>query len=120
MPISDPHYVIEKNGSLLLKNVDKTHEGVYKCIISNEIGDELVKSVILTVIGMYTLNIIKYKRSFYLIKKYISLISKFYAIFFWIVIFLKFWFKKKEKKLSIFKNKFHKDNSSKFRWPSQK
>lgn len=56
MPLSDPNYVIEKNGTLLLKNVDKTYEGVYKCIISNEIGDELMKSVILTIIGMFTLN----------------------------------------------------------------
>lgn len=52
LPLVESQFLVEKNGSLILKQVDKSYEGVYKCTVSNGIGDELVKSIILNVIGM--------------------------------------------------------------------
>ncbi|GBM75398.1 Hemicentin-1 [Araneus ventricosus] len=44
-------YELQKNGSLILKDIQKELEGMYKCNISNGIGDTLVKTVIVKVIG---------------------------------------------------------------------
>lgn len=52
VPLSDPFILPMKNGSILLKEIDKTAEGMYKCNISNGIGDPLIKTIIVKVIGM--------------------------------------------------------------------
>ncbi|XP_054723241.1 hemicentin-1-like [Uloborus diversus] len=41
---------LKQNGSIILKDVEKSHEGLYKCNISNGIGDSLIKTVIVKVI----------------------------------------------------------------------
>ncbi|XP_055939188.1 cell adhesion molecule DSCAML1-like isoform X11 [Argiope bruennichi] len=43
-------YELQKNGSLILKDIQKDLEGMYKCNISNGIGDALVKTIIVKVI----------------------------------------------------------------------
>ncbi|GBM46999.1 Titin [Araneus ventricosus] len=51
MPIMDSkQYIFHKNGSLVLEGIAKDHEGVYKCNVSNGIGDPLIKTIIVKVI----------------------------------------------------------------------
>lgn len=51
MPLIDALSVPLHNGSILLKEIDKSDEGMYKCNISNGIGDPLFKTIIVKVIG---------------------------------------------------------------------
>ncbi|KAG8187812.1 hypothetical protein JTE90_001187 [Oedothorax gibbosus] len=46
------HHIIHQNGSIVLPNIQKENEGLYKCNISNGIGDPLVKAVIIKVIDV--------------------------------------------------------------------
>ncbi|GFU00986.1 hemicentin-1 [Nephila pilipes] len=41
------------NGSLIINDVSKEDEGMYRCNVSNGIGTALIKSVIMKVIGLY-------------------------------------------------------------------
>lgn len=43
--------VITSNGSLSIGDVTKEDEGIYQCVVSNEIGNSLSKSASLRVIG---------------------------------------------------------------------
>lgn len=53
IPISlSNHIVVHGNGSLYLESIVKEDEGMYKCNITNGIGNPLVKSVMIRVIGM--------------------------------------------------------------------
>ncbi|KAF8793077.1 Hemicentin-1 like protein [Argiope bruennichi] len=47
IPVSHP---VKSNGSLILNNISKDDEGMYRCNMSNGIGSPLLKSVILRVI----------------------------------------------------------------------
>ncbi|KAF8793104.1 Down syndrome cell adhesion molecule-like [Argiope bruennichi] len=47
-------YIFHKNGSLVLEGITKDHEGVYKCNVSNGIGEPLIKTIIVKVIGYET------------------------------------------------------------------
>ncbi|XP_054719282.1 hemicentin-1-like [Uloborus diversus] len=44
------HRILEQNGSLILKDIDKSHEGMYKCNVSNGIGHPLIKTILVKVI----------------------------------------------------------------------
>lgn len=44
--------VVHTNGSLYLESIVKEDEGMYKCNITNGIGNALVKTVMVRVIGM--------------------------------------------------------------------
>lgn len=52
VPLSDHQSSVLRNGTIFLNEVDKTNEGMYKCVVSNGIGDQLIKSVMMNVIGM--------------------------------------------------------------------
>lgn len=41
------------NGSLYIESIKKEDEGMYKCNISNGIGNSLIKTVMVKVIGMW-------------------------------------------------------------------
>lgn len=41
------------NGTLHIDSITKEDEGMYKCNISNGIGNALIKTVLIKVIGMY-------------------------------------------------------------------
>ncbi|KAG8173632.1 hypothetical protein JTE90_000473, partial [Oedothorax gibbosus] len=41
------NHIIHQNGSIVLPNIQKENEGLYKCNISNGIGDSLVKAVVI-------------------------------------------------------------------------
>lgn len=43
------------NGSLLLKGINKIHEGLYKCNASNGVGNGLEATISFRVIGRHTL-----------------------------------------------------------------
>ncbi|KAG8172950.1 hypothetical protein JTE90_005599, partial [Oedothorax gibbosus] len=45
------HHIMHQNGSIVLPNIQKENEGLYKCNISNGIGDPLFKAVVIKVIG---------------------------------------------------------------------
>lgn len=51
VPLPDSFSSPMKNGSVLLKEIDKAAEGMYKCNISNGIGNSLIKTIIVKVIG---------------------------------------------------------------------
>lgn len=51
--ITDQNNIL-KNGSLIISHIQKDHEGMYRCNVSNGIGDPLLKTVIVKVIGRYT------------------------------------------------------------------
>nr|XP_042908976.1 Down syndrome cell adhesion molecule homolog [Parasteatoda tepidariorum] len=50
------------NGSLLLSDISKATEGIYKCNVSNGIGKDLIKSIIVKVTGMSGLIILACRR----------------------------------------------------------
>lgn len=50
-PISGSSELIYSNGSLYLESIAKSDEGMYRCNITNGIGNSLVKSVMVKVIG---------------------------------------------------------------------
>lgn len=52
MPLANDQKVVHSNGSLFLESITKEDEGVYKCNITNGIGNSLVKTVMVKVIGM--------------------------------------------------------------------
>lgn len=39
------------NGTLTISGINKEHEGIYQCIVSNDVGPTLQKSASLRVIG---------------------------------------------------------------------
>lgn len=43
--------LLNVNGTLTISGVKKEHEGVYQCMVSNEVGASLTKSANLRVIG---------------------------------------------------------------------
>ncbi|GFX19863.1 titin [Trichonephila clavipes] len=51
VPVTNSNqFVFHKNASLVLSEIEKDHEGVYKCTVSNEIGENLTKTIIVKVI----------------------------------------------------------------------
>ncbi|GFS88049.1 down syndrome cell adhesion molecule-like protein Dscam2 [Nephila pilipes] len=51
VPLTDsPQHILHKNGSLVLVKIEKYHEGIYKCNVSNGIGNPLIKTTIVKVI----------------------------------------------------------------------
>lgn len=43
--------LLNENGTLTISGVKKEHEGVYQCVVSNEVGASLMQSANLRVIG---------------------------------------------------------------------
>ncbi|PRD27171.1 UNVERIFIED_CONTAM: Hemicentin-1 [Trichonephila clavipes] len=51
VPVTNSNqFVFHNNASLVLSEIEKDHEGVYKCTVSNEIGENLTKTIIVKVI----------------------------------------------------------------------
>lgn len=49
-PISNS-VILMDNGTLSISGIKKEHEGIYQCIVSNDVGPTLQKSASLRVIG---------------------------------------------------------------------
>lgn len=48
-----------QNGSLKIADIKKEDEGIYECLVTNEVGSPLKKSAVIRVIGEKKMNIIK-------------------------------------------------------------
>lgn len=61
------------NGTLSISGINKEHEGIYQCIVSNDVGPSLQKSASLRVIGEKVWLINMYYNNIVFLKYFINL-----------------------------------------------